>query len=131
MSEAADLSDFNKFLRRKTGFSEDLSDSGILEGEGSESEEGGMAETYGKDVIDAKLQALRQEFRADLNEQVGLLRTDIATQVGTVRTEMATRFGEINAKMEGISTKLTIFGTIIGILLTAIVGALVKLLFDP
>lgn len=108
-----------------------------------------MAEGYSKDAIDAKFQALRQEFRADLAHEVGTLRTEMAVEFGKVRTELrdvegrlareikdveikvVREIGDVRGDIKVLGNQFKTFVWIAGPALAALLAGMVKLIFFP
>lgn len=81
-----------------------------------------MADSYSKETMDAKLDALRSGIRADFGD----FRTEVAKQFGEVKVEVESMRGDVKA----VNRELRIYAALIMAVLIAAATGLVKPIFN-
>ena len=87
-----------------------------------------MAEpTVTRGELDARFDALRNEFGRDLAKEVGALRTDVARESGSIRTEIEAAKGDVKKDIEATRGDVKALGREVRIYMAVLAGLVVVL----
>ena len=88
-----------------------------------------MAAPYSRETTDAKFDALRQEFRGDLNALEGRLNVRFSELEGKMMEMFAGVRGEFASLRSELKVWLIVMGTILGVLASVVGNRLLNLLW--